>query len=538
MDDNIDTCYGEDPGMKLGAWIFILCILVGCEINSKQSDPVAFTPPSITEQDSTFTPPQSGIMAPLSEAEFNQLTPLQKYQVINLFIGSLYKGIAAKDYFDLSRGTDNLVAQDKTITLTELHQQLKTPTADFIEIISKAKAYYFTRPDQKERNAPLELPFVYLYELPLSKDSFDLWMAYQLTNTILFSPALELDSTNDNDVKNVLSQLNEAIKSDTSIPKIVYNHMISVENWRRFRSPEDNTREMLEIYLSRFIDEEVPKAAKACQNWKLSDEDENYQLIIGINVNDQPQNLLDSNHITTCKDFYRALAGHPRLIPTIVFQLVNYLFAYATPEKKSEIASALVNHQPTTFRDIFSTILFSKEYLLHSPRIRRIEETFFNTAYRIDWRPNPMFFRFLTEQTSAASLSRITLRQIHQEPMSYKLGRPISVPVDTLSFAYFHGLIRNSLMIKQPLNEFDSGWQNSFYEDPEVDQLSTTQFIDYVFITAIARKPDTAERETLLDIIQSIRKNDSKLAQSRLILDYLSRLPELYYMDSIDNIAP
>jgi len=524
--------------MKLGIWILILYVLAGCEINSKQSDPVSFIPPSPDEQDSTFTPPQSGIMAPLKKTEFDQLSPLQKYQTINRLIGSLYKGIAAKDYFDLSRGTDNLEIQDNAITLTELRDQLNTATPDFTDIISQAKVYYFTRADKKERKAPLELPFVYLYELPLSKDSFDLWMAYQLTNTILFSPALELDSTSDNDVKNVLSHLNEAIKSDTPIPQIVYNHMVSVENWRRFRSPEDNTREMLEIYLSRFIDEEVPKAAKACQNWKLSDEDDNYQLIIGINVNDQPQDLLDSNHITTCKDFYRALSEHPRLIPTIVFQLVNYLFAYADPEKKSEIASAIVNHQPTTFREIFSTMLFSKEYLINNPRIRRIEETFFNTAYRIDWRPNPMFFRFLTEQTSAAPLSRITLRQLHQEPMSYKLGRPISVPVDTLSFAYFHGLIRNSLMIKQPLNELDSGWQSSFHQDPEVAQLSTTQFIDYVFITAIARKPNVAERETLLDIIQSIRNNDSKVAQSRLVLDYLSRLPELYYMDSIDNISP
>ncbi len=524
--------------MKLGIWILILGVLAGCEINSKQSDPVSFLPPSLNEQNSTFTPPQSGLMAPLSEAEFNLLSPLQKYQTINRLTGSLYKGIAAKDYFDFSRGTDNLEIQDKAITLTKLRDQLNTAIPDFIEIISQAKTYYFTRADKKERNAPLELPFVYLYELPLSKDSFDLWMAYQLTNTILFSPALELESTNDNDVKNVLSHLNEAIKSDTSIPQIVYNHMISAENWRRFRSPEDNTREMLEIYLSRYMDEEVPKAAKACQNWKLSDEDENYQLIIGINVNDQAQNLLDSNHITTCKDFYRTLSEHPRLIPSIVFQLVNYLFAYADAEKKAEITSAIISQKPRTFREVFATMLFSKEYLINNPRIRRIEETFFNTADRIDWRPNPMFFRFLTEQTSAAPLSRITLRQLHQEPMSYKLGRPLSVPVDTLSFAYFHGLIRNSLMIKQPLNELDSGWQNSFYQDAEIAQLSTTQFIDYVFITVIARKPDTTERETLLDIIQSIQDNDSKLAQSRLVLDYLSRLPELYYMDSIDDIAP
>ena len=33
-----------------------------------------------------------------------------------------------------------------------------------------------------------------LYELPLCKEYYDHWMAYQLANTILFSPAVELET--------------------------------------------------------------------------------------------------------------------------------------------------------------------------------------------------------------------------------------------------------------------------------------------------------------------------------------------------------
>ncbi|MBW2468110.1 MAG: hypothetical protein JRE62_02360, partial [Deltaproteobacteria bacterium] len=61
----------------------------------------------------------------------------------------------------------------------------------------------------------------------------------------------------------------KGIRQDNSIRQIVYDHMVSQENWRRFRSPEDNTREMMEIFLKRFNDAEVPLAAMACKNWSL-----------------------------------------------------------------------------------------------------------------------------------------------------------------------------------------------------------------------------------------------------------------------------
>jgi hypothetical protein len=94
--------------------------------------------------------------------------------------------------------------------------------------------------------------------------------------------------------------------------------MISQENWRRFRSPEDNTREMMEIFLRRFKDEEVPKAALACKNWSLTGQDQGYQFVIDFDENTEPQNTLDTN-VTTSWDFYRAIAEHPDPIHTVIF---------------------------------------------------------------------------------------------------------------------------------------------------------------------------------------------------------------------------
>lgn len=91
--------------------------------------------------------------------------------------------------------------------------------------------------------------------------------------------------------------------------------MISQENWRRFRSPEDNTREMIEIFLGLFDqDAEVPKASIACKNWSLTDDEQGYQLVIGFDENTEPQEVLGAA-ILSCYDFYQAVAQHPLLIP-------------------------------------------------------------------------------------------------------------------------------------------------------------------------------------------------------------------------------
>jgi len=57
-----------------------------------------------------------------------------------------------------------------------------------------------------------------------------------------------------------------ALNDQEGLRFITYKHMMSEDNWRRFRSPEDNGREMLEIYNLDFNDAHVPISAKALQN--------------------------------------------------------------------------------------------------------------------------------------------------------------------------------------------------------------------------------------------------------------------------------
>ena len=132
-----------------------------------------------------------------------------------------------------------------------------------------------------------------LFVLPLSREYYETWISYKLMNTILFSPALELETMDYTDIQKIFSRLIYLIAEDYTIGEIVYEHMITQENWRRFRSPEDNTREMMEIYLKRFNDDEVPLASTACRNWSLTDESEGYQLFIGFDRNTEPLRLLN-----------------------------------------------------------------------------------------------------------------------------------------------------------------------------------------------------------------------------------------------------
>jgi hypothetical protein len=318
------------------------------------------------------------------------------------------------------------------------------------------------------------------------------------------------------------------IGEGSSIREIVYEHMISQENWRRFRSPEDNTREMMEIYLGRFIDSEVPLASKACRNWYLTDESENYQLVIGFNENDEAVEILDTT-IVDCYDFYREVSQHASLIPNITKILVGVFFTGYTDEQKSQITDAIVAAKPTTFNDIFSDIIFSREYLLKVERPRRLEETFFNIAHRIDWFAFAKFFRYLNSQYSGSSFP--TLNQMKQAPMKYKLGKPFAVPLDTLSFSYYHKSIREKLMLDIKSDEFnpdDGGWQADFIDKG----LEGDDFIDYLFLSVLSRRATQAELDELNSIFESRgydRENKEK-NKAMVVMDYMSRLAELYYM--------
>jgi hypothetical protein len=458
----------------------------------------------------------------LSDEEFNALTEEEKFGVSNKALGVLFKGVAPDEFFDLGNNVFALALQTDQNYLTKIENDLSKPVneSQYRNLISQK--YEFD-----ERQEPIQHPLALLYEMPLSKNYFEIWMAYQLTNTILFSPAVELDTVAYADARIVFDRLLNMIRQGESIRQIVYEHMISQENWRRFRSPEDNTREMMEIFLERFIDAEVPLAAMACKNWSLEEKDDEYMLVIGADKNTEPVEILEATLIE-CLEFYDAVANHADLIPTVVSTLVNIFFNGYLPEDKAKIVDDLVEDDPITFNDVFQNIIFSKEYLLNVERPKQFEEAFFSLASRIDWYANQSFFKNLNRESSSSNFP--SLNNMKQASMVYKLGRQRSVPLDTLSFAFYHKAVRERLLVDRkgnPDNDNDGGWQESLLEVALVQD----DFIDYLFLAVVSRKASEQELNELNTIIadRGFNRNDRKMQQAMIVLDYLSRLSELYF---------
>ena len=484
----------------------------------------------------TYVPPETGVAANLKSSEYNSLDTLQKYQVVNKLLGTFYKGMPARDFLEFKTG-----ASEPTLEITEnyietIRAKLNTPTENYSEIIEATDAKYFVDSNGNPRWNPMEMPLTYMFELPLSEEFFDFWIAYQLSNTILFSPAVELDSADETDVESVYNNLFAWMRADLSVREIVYLHMNTEENWRRFRSPEDNVREMMEIYLQRFKDDEVPKASIACKNWYLTDDSENYQLIKTVNINQDPQTLLDTNDIVTCEDFYKELSEHPTLIPAITGRIVDYMLPYSSQETRSELTNAIAASSPRTFRDIFTALVFSKTYLYDEEKVLRFEETFFNIANRINWYAWYRYFDTLNRNDSGASSNRRNLGQMKQKALTYKLGRTNQVPSDTLSMAFYQGAVRSSLFLDRrrstdPERTDDGGWvPYLFLLNEEVLPLTTEEQLDYLFISVLTRQPTQSEKDTLLPIIEDREIEDRAL----IVFDYFSRLPELYLFKAIN----
>ncbi len=389
----------------------------------------------------------------LTASEYEALPALDRYKVTNKLLGALNKGSAAADFFNLAHGMEPLVIKSGALGIAEVKSALKQPLSDKSVVLARIDDKY----NFQDRAKPIQYPLAMLYEFPLSRDQFTVWMAYRLSNSILFSPAIELETCDYTDIQRVFQRLVSQIEDGYSIREVVYEHMTSQENWRRFRSPEDNTREMMEIFLDRLRDDEVPRAAQACKNWSLTDDREGYQLLIGYDENTEPQEILDTT-VTTCNDFYRAVADHADLIPRITAILVKLFLTDAPADVQQSVVDTIVSEDPRVFQDIFIPILFSREFLIETERPGHLEERFINIAQRIQWWANANFFRDINHAWSSSTYP--SLQNMRQAALTYKLGRSADVPLDTLSFSYFHKSIRERLLLDRksdPLNENDGG---------------------------------------------------------------------------------
>ena len=454
----------------------LFATLIGCE----PLNPVD----EITAGDN-FQGGVTGTAAPLSQSEFNALESDQQYRVANKLLGTMFRGVSVHDFFDLSQGTDNLTLNDPNY-LETISRQIATPLppADGLDVgqlsldqiqriiggvgsvlqSNGGEALYSF--DDLEGGAPKQIALARTTQLPLSEDSFNHWVAYVLANTILFSPAEEIDSTSIYDVQSVYGRLVEQLNDNWTIGQMILAHENSQENWRRFRSPEDNTREMIEIYLGLFVPDDgdgandVVNASIACQNYYLTDDsnEDRYRWVDNGNYNTAEVEVLDT-FITSCDQFYELVAGRPETLPRMVATIVETLMLDRTGADRAAMIQSITAAGPATFQDIFKAVLFSREYLLYTERAKSFEEDFYNLQARMKYQLESNHFQN-TATCDNGNCARTFIGNMNWPTMTNKLGRLAGVPLDTLSFAHYHRGLREEMAVDT------NRWRTGLIDNP------------------------------------------------------------------------
>ena len=90
-----------------------------------------------------------------------------------------------------------------------------------------------------DEDRPRSLPLARIHEYPISRDAFVNWMAYFMANTILFSPALEYETTDIvNAQKRFFRRLAIGIENDLTVRQLVAQQLPTLDRWRVSRSPQ------------------------------------------------------------------------------------------------------------------------------------------------------------------------------------------------------------------------------------------------------------------------------------------------------------
>ena len=494
-------------------------------------------------------PSSSYRLAPLSDDEFNTLDEPTKLLVADKLLSTLFYG------YSLSTLKEKINSGD-FLSQVALGLKEETTDKDLLEstIIDEEKFY---RPSG--HSEAIDVLSRFYAAKDLDKYFFNNWVAYILTQTIMFSPAYELDSSHAPNVARVYNRLVTLLEDDTGMRFITYIHMASDDNWRRFRSPEDNGREMLEIYTLDGDDSHVPIAATALKNWKL--DRDNDTLVVGLNENTQALSLFGTT-IYNGDDFYRELVKSSSFTYGVVKRLVSFFFIDNTPAQIESITQSIVASKPETWQGILKQIVFSKEYLLHTTKAKSAEETYFSLTKKLEYKTrNNSIYYF-----------KIALENMHQASMKYKLGKIERVPLDTLSFANYTKYIREEVLLRRSNPSYDNnhshwarqGWSDSFISSDKIeidssDEVQTLHnLIDYIF-EIIASRTATQDEMKMFDTLMlqdkdgvdevvyffdilddgvnsSNIRNGDRYAQSvaYTVLDYLSRLEDTYIHKKVD----
>lgn len=471
-------------------------------------------------------------LAQVDDTIFNALSNEKKLIVANKLLSAMFFG------YPLPKLKERINRGDFISTIQDQIRKNTNDRASIEETLLDKDLFFQSKYANDEVNKILARFYMLKY---LDKYYFENWMSYILTQTIMFSPAYELPSSAEPNIERVYSALVRDIQDESTISYTTYLHMMSNDNWRRFRSPEDNGREMLEIFALNFDDKLVPIAATALQNWKL--DLDNDTLVIGLNENTKPLKMFGTV-IYTGEDFYRELAKSKDLQIGVVTRVVDYLFTSVNQNRKKQIIDAVIKSNPQTWQDIFVQLLFSKAFLFDSNREKSAEELFYSLIKKMSYKHYKYsFYNF-----------KKALDAMNQATMRYKLGKLKRVPLDTLSFMNYHKFIREKVMIRavnsKKLDNYlawdSQGWRQEFISDDKFEffenspEASLESFINYLFETTISRKAKQNELELFKAHILSSDKSkyaassfDLKKLKNReyvaiIILDYISRLSELY----------
>lgn len=539
----------------------------------------------------------------LSQSEFNALEPDDQFMVANKLLSVMHRGIPADVFFDLSKGLKQPQVQ-RTRFIDDLQHALASSMS-----VSELKEYnerIFGREDdastpedesvaprfnELDGDHPHQVTLARMQSYPLGRDQLNLWMSYFLANTIMFSPAREMESVDEQDIALVLTYLQAKLKANTSIRDIVKGWLHTPSRWRVSRSAENHALEMFELYLGVFNDtpeeqQNTLNGGRACAPWYLTDANDGYKLAFNSMILDGVESVQVFNkYVTTCDDLYGVVAGHPYLIPRVTEVIVNYFLDGSTANDKQALIQNIVSSGPDKFEDIFLGVMFSKAFLLDSQRPKTFEENAFNFLHAMHWTPRcggcyPFDRRTVgVVWDSSNNGDAAAVHNMGWAAMEYKIGRTPFLPMDALSFATYHKGLRERVYLNSKAYDGDNfPTETSFTEaetprEPpfpivngafykagtedlkaELESLDAEEFIDLLFLTAMGRRASDDEMATWIEDGQSrnfLTLDDNSVLRMRpaggggewehytddfaeVVLDYISRLPETYYYRSVD----
>ncbi len=509
--------------------------------------------------------PDAYKLTQMNDNSFNLLSIENKYKVADKLLSSMF---FAYSHDELSQRINS------GTFISDIRSQLLVSSNNMNEINNKihnSERYY-----QNDNNSTPEFLTRFHEMKVLDKAYLNHWVSYILTQTILFSPAVELGSVSNPDAYGVYNRLYNFQDTETGMRYATFKHMTSSENWRRFRSPEDNGREMLEIYTLNGNDADVPAAAQALKNWHLNRQGST--LVVGLNKNTEPQSILDDMHFTTGMEFYASLANSKAFTKGVTERLVDFMFTNSSKTLKDGVISKIVSSKPETWNDILAQIAFSEDYLLNTSRVKSIEELAFPLMKKL---------HFNTYKNTFSILAHLMV-SMGQASMSYKLGKLTRVPMDNISFATYQSYLRTYLMrswsrdTKLSLNphaedtdgtknseyimsDYDNylrkGISNKHFMSPDKFELlvddkdkSRTNYINYLFNSVLHRDVKNDELAMFLEHFENngytdqltyvneedkdyegyIRNVGMYYIQYQ-VFDYFLRLDELYFFKKVEK---